>query len=292
MAGCGSLDSSKKAAPRPALLDLRITEIHYHPADEGLILGDEYEFIEIRNTGSAELDLTNVGFTDGIEYTFPKGTKIEAGGFIVLAATPDRFEERYDFDPFGSYKGKLNNSGEVLVLSDLPAKSVIDSASYSDETGWPASADGGGYSLVPASSSKDAAKSWRASFRMHGSPGENDVGVALISEISTHTDPPASDAIELFNPEDAPMDVGGWYLSDDKEVPAKFRIPDGKVIPAKGYMVFDESDFNDERLGHPLQPERPRRRGMAIRRFHRLRAAIAMDSNSGKWRTASPSAAM
>jgi hypothetical protein len=158
---------------------------------------------------------------------------------------PDRFEERYDFTPMGPYDGKLNNAGEVVVLSDLPAKSVIDSASYSDETGWPASADGGGYSLVPASSSKDAAKSWRASFRRHGSPGESDVGVALISEISTHTDPPAFDAIELFNPEDAAMDVGGWYLSDDKEVPAKFRIPDGSVIPAKGYMVFDDGDFND-----------------------------------------------
>lgn len=245
LAGCGSLDSAKRAAARTELLDLRITEIHYHPSDEGLVLGDEYEFIEIRNTGSAELDLTNVGFSEGIEYTFPKGAKIAAGGFIVLAAAPDRFEERYDFDPFGSYKGKLNNSGEVLVLSDLPAKSVIDSASYSDASGWPAGADGGGYSLVPSSSSKDAAKSWRASFRMHGSPGKSDVGVALISEVSTHTDPPASDAIELFNPEDEPMDVGGWYLSDDKDVPAKFRIPDGKVIPAKGYLVFDESDFND-----------------------------------------------
>jgi hypothetical protein len=71
------------------------------------------------------------------------------------------------------------------------------------------------------------------------------MGVALISEVSTHTDPPASDAIELFNPEDAPMDVGGWYLSDDKEVPAKFRIPDNTVIDAKGYVFFDESDFND-----------------------------------------------
>src|SRR6187402_1171766 len=116
-------------------------------------------------SGSEELDLTNVGFTQGIDYTFPKGTKIAAGGFLVLAAAPKRFEERYDFKPLGPYDGKLNNAGEVVVLTDLPAKSVIDSASYSDETGWPASADGGGYSLVPASSSKDAAKSWRASFR-------------------------------------------------------------------------------------------------------------------------------
>lgn len=243
--GCGSLDSSKRAAPRAALLDLRISEIHFHPADEGLTPGDEFEFVEIKNTGSDDLDLTEVGFTDGIDYAFPKGTAIEAGGFLVLASVPKSFEDRYNFAPAGSYKGKLNNAGETLVLKDLPAKSVIDSASYSDETGWPASADGGGNSLVPLSASKDAAKSWRASFSKHGSPGADDVGAAVISEVSTHTDPPASDAIELFNPEDGSLDVSGWYLSDDKAAPAKFRIPDGSVIPAKGYKVFDESDFND-----------------------------------------------
>lgn len=245
MGGCGSLDSAKRAAPRAALLDLRITEIHYHPADDGLILGDEFEFVEIKNTGSEDLDLTHVGFTDGIDYTFPDGTEIEAGGFLVLASVPESFEDRYNFAPAGSYKGKLNNAGETLVLTDLPAKSVIDSASYSDESGWPSGADGGGYSLVPLSASRDAAKTWRASFRLNGSPGADDVGAAVISEVSTHTDPPASDAIELFNPEDGPLDVGGWYLSDDRDVPAKFRIPDGTVIPAKDYLVFDEADFND-----------------------------------------------
>lgn len=247
LGGCGSLDSSKSADPRADLLDLRITEIHYHPADGEDVPGDDFEFIEIKNTGSSKLDLGGTGFTDGIEYEFPAGTVLEAGKFLVLASVSGRFAMRYGFPPDDVYAGKLNNAGETLVLEDLAARSVIDSVTYSDEGGWPVVADGSGHSLVPVSpASEGPARTWRASFRVHGSPGRDDVIAAMVNEISTHTDPPASDAIELFNPEDSPLDVGGWYLSDDKDAPAKFRIPAGTVIPAKGFVVFDESDFNPD----------------------------------------------
>ena len=243
IAGCDSSNSPGKEEPRDELLALRITEIHYHPADEGDVAGDDLEFIEIKNTGSSTLDLTGVGFNDGIEYEFPSGTTLEAGKFIVLAAIAPRFAAQYGFQPFDVFNGKLNNAGEKVVLADLKSGGVIDAVTYADGGEWPAIADGGGHSLVPVSLS-DRSKGWRASFRVDGSPGKDDVIAAVINEISTHTDPPASDAIELHNPEDIEMDVGGWYLSDDREEPAKFRIPAGTKIPAGGYVVFDESDFN------------------------------------------------
>jgi hypothetical protein len=245
LAGCGSLDSGSPPALRTALLDLRITEVHYHPADEGTIAGDEYEFVEIKNTGASKLDLTGVGFTDGIEFTFADGAALEAGAFLVLAANPDRFEERYGSAPFGAYTGRLNNAGEKLTLGDIPAGAAIATVVYSDEGGWPAVADGGGYSLVPLTSSPDStASSWRSSSAMHGSPGKDDAGVVVVNEISTHSDPPFKDAIELFNPNPSPMDVSGWYLSDKRSEPKKYRIPAGTVIPANGYVVFDDEDFN------------------------------------------------
>ena len=52
------------------------------------------------------------------------------------------------------------------------------------------------------------------------------------------------DAVELFNPNAAPVDISGWFLSDDLTAPTKFRIPPGTVIPASGYAVFDETQFN------------------------------------------------
>lgn len=247
LAGCGTLDSRNKPRPRTNLLDLRITEIHYHPADQDTVPGDEYEFVEIKNTGSTTLDLSGTGFTDGIEFAFARGASIEAGKFIVLAANPVRFEQRYGFAPFGTYIGRLNNAGEKLSLKDIPADAAIATVVYSDEGGWPATADGLGYSLVPLSLSSDASTaSWRSSFRIHGSPGKDDAGVVVINEIATHTDPPASDAIELFNPNDSPMDVGGWYLTDKRADPKKFRIPAGTTIPAQGYLVFEEDDFNKD----------------------------------------------
>jgi hypothetical protein len=79
---------------------------------------------------------------------------------------------------------------------------------------------------------------------MGGSPGTEDpvlsVPVVQLSEILAHTDLPQRDAVELFNPGNATVDVGGWFLSDDRDEPRKFRIADGTRIPAGGYWVVDD----------------------------------------------------
>jgi hypothetical protein len=246
-AGCGSLDSSKESEPRAGLLDLRLTEIHYHPADQDTVPGDEYEFIEIKNTGAAALDLDDVVFSAGVTYAFPAGSRLEPGAFWVIAASSARFRARYGFAPDGEYSGGLSNSGEKVALEDAPAHSVIDEVTYGDGKPWPASADGGGYSLVPVSGARTAgAAGWRPSFRIGGSPGKDDLGAVVINEVLSHTDPPVLDAIELYNTESTPADIGGWWLSDDSADAAKFRIPPGTVIPPGGYVYFDEGDFNTD----------------------------------------------
>ena len=53
--------------------------------------------------------------------------------------------------------------------------------------------------------------------------------------------------VELYNPGDQPIDLGGYYLSDKGNVLDKKRIPDGTRLPARGYLVF----YEDE-LGFPL----------------------------------------
>jgi hypothetical protein len=47
-----------------------------------------------------------------------------------------------------------------------------------------------------------------------------------------------------LNPTATAADISGWFLTDDLRTPAKFRIPNGTSIPAGGYVVFDEGDFN------------------------------------------------
>jgi spore coat protein CotH len=46
------------------------------------------------------------------------------------------------------------------------------------------------------------------------------------------------DWIELYNPGPGPIDLGGRYLTDDLDVPTKFRIADGLTIPAGGFALF------------------------------------------------------
>jgi hypothetical protein len=94
----------------------------------------------------------------------------------------------------------------------------------------------------------DNGAKWRASSQPGGSPGAHDpepsIPPIVINEILTHTDPPQRDAVELHNPTGAEANIGGWHLTDDASAPGKFRIPPDTVVPAGGFVVFDEIDFN------------------------------------------------
>ncbi|MBN1361946.1 MAG: CotH kinase family protein, partial [Sedimentisphaerales bacterium] len=50
------------------------------------------------------------------------------------------------------------------------------------------------------------------------------------------------DWIELYNPADHPVNIAGMYLTDDLEVPCKWRIPAGDLavttVAAKGYLLI------------------------------------------------------
>ena len=48
-----------------------INEIHYNPADP--LLDDDYEFVELINTGTARVNLAGFQLTDGIRLHLPRG---------------------------------------------------------------------------------------------------------------------------------------------------------------------------------------------------------------------------
>jgi len=237
---------------------LLLTELMYHPRAEAQLDGDEFEFIEIKNAGDAELDLSGAQFTDGIEFVFPFGFRLGAGEFAVLVRNPEAFAQRYPEVPIaGVYTGALNNAGERVTLAD-PEGTPIFSVRYQDALPWPPTADGQGFSLVPiqpnANPDPDNPASWRASAEIDGSPGRDDpapgIPPVVINELLTHTDPPMVDWVELYNPNDQPADISHWLLTDDSARPNKFAIPAGVVIPPHGFRVFTEADFNP----HPGQP--------------------------------------
>jgi hypothetical protein len=151
----------------------------------------------------------------------------------------------------------LDNAGERIVLVAADG-AVIEDFTYDDGGAWPGRADGGGSSLERESITGDPNldSTWGASTEFGGSPAAASLGPIdsiVVNEVLTHTDPPLVDAVELFNPTNASIDISGWYLSDGSQpsLPSdgvarykRFRIPNGTVIPAGGYLLLDEQDFN------------------------------------------------
>jgi hypothetical protein len=153
--------------PEPTL---SITEIMYNPPD-----GGDYEFIELKNTGGGQFDLSNMSF-EGIIYIFPPGTLLEAGEMIVLVRNPTAFARRYPGVGIdGVYDGQLSNKGEQVALKDADGRTIV-SVKYDDENGWPLSPDGRADSLVVVDPDSDLndPNNWRASANPYGSPGADE----------------------------------------------------------------------------------------------------------------------
>jgi hypothetical protein len=158
--------------------DLKITEIHYHPLNQDTIGDGNFEFVEIKNTGTSTLDLGGLQFVKGIEFEFPHETEIGPQEFIVLASDYNYFYDLYGFSAFDDYRGKLDNNGEKIILV-TNTNDTICSVRYYDTNEWPHLPDGYGHSLVPIdinpTGDQNLASSWRSSYSVGGSPGADDL---------------------------------------------------------------------------------------------------------------------
>ena len=76
----------------------------------------------------------------------------------------------------------------------------------------------------------------------------------VINELLAHTDPPLEDAIELANTTGTSQNIGNWWLTNNRDNPKKYRIPSGTIIPAYGFKVFYESQFNSTNPAVAAQP--------------------------------------
>jgi len=53
-----------------------------------------------------------------------------------------------------------------------------------------------------------------------------------------------TDWIELFNPQQSSLFIGGYYLTDDLNIPDKWQIPPGTEISANGYLIILADGLN------------------------------------------------
>jgi hypothetical protein len=224
---------------------LVVSEIMYHPVGVDGGDGSNFEFIELQNTGPQALDLSGLTFTSGFNYSFVNDAVLSPGQYLVLARNAAILATRYpELAVYGVFTGKLGNAGEPVRLG-YPHGAEILSVAYRTRAPWPAAADGFGFSLVP---DEDHPGSYRASSKAGGSPGigdpTNNIPRVVINEVLARPNSTSSAAIELFNPGSSAADLGGWFLTDDPSYPGKYRIPEGTMISANGYLQVDETQFN------------------------------------------------
>lgn len=161
---CGLIGVLAQAGAPGAAADVVIHEIMYHPAS--WLEGEE--FVELRNTGTEVVDLTD-WCLDGVAFCFPAGGTLPADGYLVLARDAAQFEATYGFAPDFVYAGELDNGGEALTLRDGGGL-IVDQITYSDEPPWPVKADGLGCSLelIDPAQPRSTPRNWRASIAPAG----------------------------------------------------------------------------------------------------------------------------
>ena len=145
-----------------------INEIHYDEDNKTI----RSEFIELFNPSNDSVDLSGYYFSSGIDFEFPAGTILPAGGYLVISENPATMLSRFGYSgalgPFAN-GSSLKNSGERITLRN-PAGTTIDEVDFQLGFPWPTVGNGIGNPQVSPSIEltnplldNDLGGSWRAS---------------------------------------------------------------------------------------------------------------------------------
>ncbi len=203
--------------------------------------GDAEPWIELYNAGPEPLDLSGYylanNYTNLTQWPFPVGTIIAPNEFKIVWADGEPDQTIGTAELHTSFALPPGNGEVALVRLVRDEPQITDYLSYSGlEPGW-------SYGDYP-----DGQPLRREKFSAV-SPGENNtpsVAPVFINEwmasnsgsLRDPADDDADDWLELYNPNSFPVDLSGYYLSDNLNNPTKFRIPAGTVISAQDFLLF------------------------------------------------------
>ena len=181
-------------------------EIMYHPQTNELAS----EWLELHNQMAVNVDLSGWSLAGGVSFTFPGGTVIPGGGYLVVALSPADLRAATGLtNILGPFAGRLANSGETLQLRNNSQR-LMDEVTYGVDGDWPVGADGGGVSLAKRNehSGSAAPGNWTASALVGGTPGKRNF---------------ATIPFETTNTTAVPLN-GGWrYEASGKDLGSVWR---------------------------------------------------------------------
>jgi hypothetical protein len=216
---------------------LKVTELSYHPKDSIIgtetIDGEDFEFIEFKNTGNTSIDLSGLKLDSAIYYQFPSEQLLSPGTFWVVASKPNIFYSKYKVYPSGNFSKHLSNSSENVILFNRNNKSVL-SFTYYDKSPWPTTPDGDGFTLSAKNANPtgnpDSYDYWMASSYLNGSPFHDDINA--LTALETQTD--RSEIVRLYpNPTN-----GVFYVNASlSTIGANYLV---SIYDTKGSLVFQK----------------------------------------------------
>ena len=228
---------------------LVFSEIMFNPPDAWA--SNNLQFVEIYNASDVFDDLSGYRLDGDIGFTFPPGTVLPAGGYLVVAKNPVALQAFYGLSSvLGPFSGNLPNKGGKLQLFNELSGLMLE-VNYDNSAPWPVAADGTGHSLVlrrPSYGENDP-RAWDASDVIGGSPGHADAwgreplrGVVINEFLANSDAPGVVDFIELYNAGNSSVDLSSCWLSDDPAT-NKFRIPDSTTLGPRGFTSFTETQL-------------------------------------------------
>ena len=215
------------------------------------VTSNDFRYLEIYNTNDRTVDLADYSLDGDIQFDFPD-EELAPGEFAVVVANENAFRSRY-----ANEIRVLGNWSPESTISSQPTIRLLDGELVDKEfqlvnsARWPVESVSAGASLelktLDRENDFNTLTTWQRSATYWGTPGNSNSifeSSIVINEIYSHSMPLEADAIELHNVTDAAIDVSGWYISDSRENPLKYRIPDATVIQPNAYIAIFETAYD------------------------------------------------
>ena len=212
------LPTSKVEAASPVLI---------YEADSKVDNGADY--VIIKNTSTADLDLTNWYVADSDRLT--RLTDENKIGKVLAAGETLRLEDGNGFN-FG-----LGKSDEVVIFDEN--KQEVTSFKWSTHAVGAYQYDETTKSYIDTGVVTETSQETVAE-----TPVNVDKSAIVINEIESKDPNGGPDWIELYNSSDTPVDISGWIIADEKgltllDTAKTAPFAPGTIIEAKGYLVIE-----------------------------------------------------
>jgi hypothetical protein len=196
-------------------------------------LGEVSDWIELYNPAATNLDLSgmslSVGSAEPMEWVFPAGTVISAGGFLVIACGDDRAASTNAETYLNTGRNLDGESGGVFLFN--PQGQLVNFVEY-------------GHQIEDRSIGR-VSTVWR----LMSAPTPGAVNSPAATTGSTTTlvfnewmtgSPDGADWFELFNSGTSPVDISGLFLTDDPSLAGvmRFRVAPLSFVAPRGFALF------------------------------------------------------